>query len=526
MIIGLALYPGALGFSGWNEKRAVCRQKALYQAEDKSILLSCSSSAADNGKPVHPGNLGFLSCALDKKTLPNYSKDDVPGLDLMSSNLFHAPGLGLKVKTEMVVCKEECIRSVCRGRRLFKQGRYDTEMEDRKYESFTQTGDDEVETFPEAGALTFTESETDTIPARRLKSGRRRANSCQKKCVEWQYRLDWSDMPGLSTFKDEAKASQNCTGLNPQEGSFRPALGIPNKYANPGQVKVQGGGWGLNQKQTESIPVEVPVALADTANLVQSPVQPPPSWSDANTMVMANQLHTCNIRQDADKKLGCMRLSAWVSRPERVGLLGEVSQTQGLMSEEGWKAPSDWLCSGQTVQRVCPSIAQIDVEGFVAGGGIPREQCGEISSREELFELMHGENHMTTWIFRLAGFLLTWLGICCICNPITTCVQMAGEFLEQITECIPGIGCIVDEMTDIFTGLVTSIICVVSCLCAFSSFVFVSGVMWVVMRPVLAIPLLILGLCVCGGAGFLMHTCRKKGSRPKGENEALLVDDS
>lgn len=556
MLIGLALYPGALGFAGWNEKRAVCRQKALYDAEDKAIHLSCSSKeTAESGEPVKAGNLGFLGCELDETSLTKYSKADIPGLEQMSPNLFNEAGLGLSVKTEMVICKEKCLREVC-NRRLSEQGRNDQEMEDGEHEPFTQAGDGKVEAFPEAGFVTPTQSEPSSVPVRRLGSSRRRSQSCTKRCVEWGYYLDWSEVSdgALSNFHDQVKAQQNCTGLNSLwPGAFKPKLQIPNMYAEKGQVQVQGGGWGLNERQTKAIPIDKPVQLTDEQGMVQSPQQPPPFWTDANTMVIGDQLHTCNLAQNATLQLGCMRLSAWVSRPNRVALLGEVSQTPGLMSEEGWEARTDWLCSGQTVQRVCPTRAvnvdtfthsgwrhghvhaEVNVDTFTQGGGmdtfaqgggIPMESCEELKTMEELFEVMHAENNFMTWIYRLIGFLLTWLGICCICQPISTCVQMSADFLDQITECIPGVGCIVDEMTDIFTGLVNSIICAVSCLCGFSSFAFVAAVMWVVMRPMVGIPLLILGVCLCGGAGFLMHTCRNNGARNKGAQQELLADEN
>mmetsp|Transcript_11410 Transcript_11410/g.22016 ORF Transcript_11410/g.22016 Transcript_11410/m.22016 type:complete len:570 (-) Transcript_11410:164-1873(-) len=532
MLIGLALYPGALGLSGYNEKRAVCRQKALYAAEDKSILLSCSAPAAESGEPVEPGNLGFLSCELDETTLSTYSKDDIPGLEAMSPNLFREAGLGLSVQTEMVICKEKCIREACRHRRLSGQGRDDKETDDGEHESFTQAGDRKVESFPEASFVTSTESEPSNVPVRRLGSRRRTQSSCTKECVEWGYQLEWSSTPGSpeGVFKDPVKAQQNCGGTNPQEGLFRPAMKIPTKYADSGQVHVQGGGWKLNENQTKAIPIDKPVQMSDEEGMVQSLQQPPLSWSDANTMVRGNQLHTCNTAQSGTPQLGCMRLSAWVSRPDRVALLGEISQTQtpGVMKEEDWEAPADWLCSGQTVQRVCPSakVPAVRADTFMQGGGIAFESCGEIRTMEELFEVMHSENNMMTWIYRLAGFLLTWLGICCICQPISACVKMSTDFLDQITECIPGVGCIVDEMTDMLTGLVNSVICAVSCLCGFSSFAFVAAVMWVVMRPMVGIPLLILGVGLCAGAGFVMHTCRKKGSRNEGPQQELLPENS
>eukprot|EP00419_Tripos_fusus_P037483 CAMPEP_0172773264 /NCGR_PEP_ID=MMETSP1074-20121228/193942_1 /TAXON_ID=2916 /ORGANISM="Ceratium fusus, Strain PA161109" /LENGTH=99 /DNA_ID=CAMNT_0013609511 /DNA_START=1 /DNA_END=297 /DNA_ORIENTATION=- len=99
-----------------------------------------------------------------------------------------------------------------------------------------------------------------------------------------------------------------------------------------------------------------------------------------------------------------MRLSAWVSHPGHVALLGKVSETPGLMSEEAWEAPPDWLCSGQTVERVCPT--------HMVGGtlDLPLQSCGEVPSKKALFAVMNSENDKTTWIYRLVGFLLTWLG--------------------------------------------------------------------------------------------------------------------
>merc|ERR1719189_2993058 len=109
-------------------------------------------------------------------------------------------------------------------------------MEDGEHESFTQAGDSKVEPFPEASFVTSTESEPSSVPARRLGSSRRR-RSCTKECVEWGYHLEWSSVPGSSSFNNPAKAQQNCSGLNPQE--FKPALQIPNKYTDSGQVQVQ-----------------------------------------------------------------------------------------------------------------------------------------------------------------------------------------------------------------------------------------------------------------------------------------------
>merc|ERR1719502_1709964 len=97
--------------------------------------------------------------------------------------------------------------------------------------------------------------------------------------------------------------------------------------------------------------------------------------------------------------------------------------------------------------------------------------------------IMANENDQTAWLYRAVGFLMTWIGVSCILSPITTLVEMAADMVDHFAECIPGVGCIVDQMTDIFVGVVQSIVCLVSCVCAVGSFMIVVSIVWMAMRP-------------------------------------------
>jgi len=196
---------------------------------------------------------------------------------------------------------------------------------------------------------------------------------------------------------------------------------IPDKYA-----PVQGLGWHLNEKQSKEFPIDIPVPMTNSQPLLFD-------LHKVGYHVTGDRLYTCA------HTAGCMRLSAWVSRPNRVALLGEVSDTPGMMKEEGWKAPGGGVCSNQTAQLVCPSSG---------GGNSSLPSCGELETLDDLFELMDKNNRHWVWPERFVYFLFTWLAIACIFRSLSPCMEAYGGFLGRV----PGVGRIVDEMTEIFAG--------------------------------------------------------------------------
>merc|ERR1711966_587665 len=119
------------------------------------------------------------------------------------------------------------------------------------------------------------------------------------------------------------------------------------------------------------------------------------------------------------------------------------------------------------------------------------------TTMEELFTIMKNANSMKLWIFRAIGFFCIWLAICCCLQPIESCLGFITNMMDEGTDCIPGVGCAVDCLTDIFMGMVKAVLCVVGCCCAAGWFLSVVVVMWIVMRPVMGMALAVVACCFC-----------------------------
>ncbi|CAK9113283.1 Uncharacterized protein SCF082_LOCUS52500 [Durusdinium trenchii] len=123
---------------------------------------------------------------------------------------------------------------------------------------------------------------------------------------------------------------------------------------------------------------------------------------------------------------------------------------------QNWVAPDDWLCSGYTL---------LDL----------RMGTMEIS---KVWDAMRAESSGMTWLLRLLGWIIAWVAFCLLAGP-----------LEVAADCIPCIGPCLGNM-------VSTVICVVSCLPATACTLGVVGVVWVVMRPMVGIPLLCIFIIV------------------------------
>merc|ERR1711953_221919 len=118
---------------------------------------------------------------------------------------------------------------------------------------------------------------------------------------------------------------------------------------------------------------------------------------------------------------------------------------------------------------------------------------------------MEDENTTRTWGYRLLAFILVFCSVSCIFSPITTIVDMVADGADFITEWIPGVGCLVDTLTDYIVGIVGCVVQLISCACALSCFLMVAGFVWVFMRPMIGIPLMIVACCCFGGGSYCVY---------------------
>eukprot|EP01063_Lacrimia_lanifica_P010199 TRINITY_DN1693_c0_g1_i2.p1 TRINITY_DN1693_c0_g1~~TRINITY_DN1693_c0_g1_i2.p1 ORF type:complete len:534 (+),score=120.11 TRINITY_DN1693_c0_g1_i2:110-1711(+) len=111
---------------------------------------------------------------------------------------------------------------------------------------------------------------------------------------------------------------------------------------------------------------------------------------------------------------------------------------------------------------------------------------------QEILDKLKAENTVLTWVLRFVGWLLVWFG-CQLCfAPIAaapTLIPVVGDFIG---------------------GVVGSILCCMTCMCGTAIAVMVMGIAWLIYRPLIGVPLLL--VCCLGtvATAFLVMKQKKK----------------
>lgn len=105
------------------------------------------------------------------------------------------------------------------------------------------------------------------------------------------------------------------------------------------------------------------------------------------------------------------------------------------------------------------------------GGTIELLSTG-IHSAENMFEAEKQANLVMTWILRLVGFFLMFIGLCTIFKPISV-----------LGDVIPWVGSLLGMGISIVSGLISIALTLV-----------VIAIAWLFYRPIVAIPLLVIGM--------------------------------
>merc|ERR1712151_147064 len=171
----------------------------------------------------------------------------------------------------------------------------------------------------------------------------------------------------------------------------------------------------------------------------------------------------------SDSDIGRVRVSFkgtdWSS--PRVTVLGE--NTGGEIGR--WTASDSWLCSGFSLAKLRPGTV----------------------GKDTFFEDLQAESNGITYALRIVGFLVIWFALSRIGGP-----------LEVAADCIPFVGPFLGDAVDTILCCVT---CPPACGCALG----VIGVVWVVMRPAVGIPLLLIFLVTCcASVGYVVYQRMQK----------------
>jgi hypothetical protein len=139
-------------------------------------------------------------------------------------------------------------------------------------------------------------------------------------------------------------------------------------------------------------------------------------------------------------------------------------------------------------------MARQDHGSFVAwkssnGKEVNDLRTGE-QTKEQMFEQLQGENAARTWILRAVGFALMAGGIFLVGKPIA----VFGDFLPMLGNFVEGVLLVVAVILALPLTLITI------------------AVSWVVVRPLIALPMLAAGVLVLGGAIWFIWSRRAKSA--------------
>lgn len=231
-------------------------------------------------------------------------------------------------------------------------------------------------------------------------------------------------------------------------------------YVNSAMADV----WTLPTSMVQKIPLDT--SISGTA---------PPLWVRSE-----GSLFTTN-KYGLGNGMGDMRIRFKGNNWNNVALSVLGKNVMGTIQD--WVAPDDWLCSGYTLKDL-------------------RMGTMEIS---KMWEMQRAESNGMTWALRFVGFALAWIAFCLLAGP-----------LEVATDCIPCIG-------PMLGNAVSAIACCVSCLPATACTMGVVGVVWIVMRPMVGIPLIIIFLLVMIGM-IVWKCCFTKKSKKVYDSEGQQDD--
>uniref|UniRef100_A0A7S1C0R2 Uncharacterized protein n=1 Tax=Corethron hystrix TaxID=216773 RepID=A0A7S1C0R2_9STRA len=116
-------------------------------------------------------------------------------------------------------------------------------------------------------------------------------------------------------------------------------------------------------------------------------------------------------------------------------------------------------------------------------------RTGEVSL-VNMFEGEKASAGMVTWIVRAVGYVMMGLGLYLVARP-----------LEVVADIIPCVG-----------DLVGNLLCCASFTIALAVSFIVGGIVWVFYRPIIGIPLLVVGISSAIGLGIFSGGCKGKGS--------------
>lgn len=193
--------------------------------------------------------------------------------------------------------------------------------------------------------------------------------------------------------------------------------------------------------------------------------------------------------QVAPANIGCARITLSQNTATSASVIGKIASSKEV---DEITIPSTWLCSASAYSRF--------TAGTTTQSKAVADALAEVGAR--------------TWVLRIFVVLGACGAIFCCLYPLMAAVECVGYFIEFIPCCGECISTLMESVACCFNT-------VISCCCGTSISLLVMGIMWVAVRPKVAIPLLVVGILLSIGGAVLAYFMRKK----KEDKGALAYDD-
>mmetsp|Transcript_44881 Transcript_44881/g.81895 ORF Transcript_44881/g.81895 Transcript_44881/m.81895 type:complete len:476 (+) Transcript_44881:66-1493(+) len=207
---------------------------------------------------------------------------------------------------------------------------------------------------------------------------------------------------------------------------------------------------------------------------LDTPVQwtPPSGWSASSPGYL-----TSDKWSKGSHGIGSVRVKVYSNDWDhpKAALLGQ--NNAGVVG--AWMGSSTWLCSGFSLEKL---------------------RMGTYT-KQEFFDQLSAEESAFTWVVRIVGFAALWIAFAFCLAP-----------LGVAADCIPCIGGCISEAVE-------CVACCVACVPATALCVLVTGIVWLVMRPLLGCGLLVAG----AGLAILLAVMGARAKRASPRSPALLA---
>jgi len=324
--------------------------------------------------------------------------------------------------------------------------------------------------------------------------------NAKRKVVTYTYKLVWSDsLIDSSRFKgmhDQWAGDEMRNGCGQSfRGNRRPAMALGTQVLATRELKM--GDFDVSKKIAE-VPLDADVQLASKTYSLPGEERriardglayswsefasyygdrATSQWREARRLEVrggGSSLRTCESREE----VGCLEISYRRSTATHGAYVGRIQSDRRLRA---WEAPAHWMCS-----------AGQPVEFFKASSAGASELIGDAQAA----------NTAMLWVIRGVCTAFAILGVCLILQPIQAAADVV-QYVLNITSFIPLVGDVMAFLGDAISGAVGCAICTIAWGIGFPSALLVLSFFFALMRPMLALPMLL------GSLGVLYFTYQK-----------------